>query len=44
VLDLHASGASGRLELFWPEDEMNARARVRGTLNGKVVLAEAPAP
>jgi len=44
VLDVHASQASGRLELSWPEDEVNARARARGTLNGKVVLAEAPAP
>jgi len=37
VLDVHASQASGRLELSWPEDEINARARARGTLNGKVV-------
>jgi pimeloyl-ACP methyl ester carboxylesterase len=44
VLDVQASGASGRLELSWPEDEINARAHARGTLNGKVVLAEAPAP
>jgi len=44
VLDVQGPHASGRLELSWPEDEMNARARARGTLNGKVVLAEAPAP
>ena len=44
ALDLQGPHASGRLELSWPEGEINARARARGTLNGKVVLAEAPAP
>jgi pimeloyl-ACP methyl ester carboxylesterase len=44
MLDVHAPQASGRLELSWPEGETNARAHIRGTLNGKVTLAEAPAP
>jgi pimeloyl-ACP methyl ester carboxylesterase len=35
---------SGRLELSWPEGASDARASVRGTLAGKVIVAEAPAP
>jgi len=44
VLEVQGPHASGRLELSWPENEIDARARARGTLNDKVILAEAPAP
>ena len=37
-------GARGRLDLQWPEGVSGARATVRGTLDGRAVLAEAPAP
>ena len=37
-------GARGRLDLQWAEGVSAARAAVRGTLDGNVVLAEAPSP
>jgi pimeloyl-ACP methyl ester carboxylesterase len=43
-LHVEAPGASGSLELSWPEGVGDARAQARGTLEGKAVAAEAPAP
>ena len=43
-LEVHSPEGSGRLELSWPEEASDARASVRGTLGGKVIVAEAPAP
>jgi len=36
--------ARGRLELQWPEDVPRGRASASGTLGGRAVAAEAPAP
>jgi len=38
------AAAAGRLEAEWPEGVSDARATVRGSLAGKVVIAAAPAP
>ena len=35
---------SGHLELTWPEEVSEARATAHGTLGGKAIAAEAPAP
>jgi pimeloyl-ACP methyl ester carboxylesterase len=43
-LALQAPQGAGTLELTWPEGVSGARAKVRGTLGGNVVVAEAPAP
>ena len=43
-LHVEAPGASGSLELSWPEGVSDARAHARGTLEGKAIVAEAPAP
>ncbi len=49
--DVHANvtlegppGASGTLELEWPEGVAGARATARGTLGTQAVAAQAPAP
>jgi hypothetical protein len=44
ALELRSPGGSGTLELEWPEGVSAARARARGTLGGRVVAAEGPAP
>jgi hypothetical protein len=43
-LKLQAPRASGTLDLEWPTGGGAARARARGTLNGRAVAAEAVAP
>ncbi len=43
-LEVHSPQGSGRLELSWPEGASEARASVRGTLGGKPIAAQAPAP
>ncbi len=43
-LEVHATGESGHLEIYWQEGAPVARASVRGTLDGRRVAAEAPAP
>ncbi|HET9329539.1 MAG TPA: alpha/beta hydrolase [Steroidobacteraceae bacterium] len=43
-LVLGGSAAPGTLEVNWPEGLAASRATVRGTLRGKAVVAEAPAP
>jgi hypothetical protein len=43
-LALQAPQGSGALELSWPEGVSGARAVVRGSLGGNLVVAEAPAP
>ena len=43
-LHVEAPGASGSLELSWPEGVGDARAQARGTLEGKAIVAEALAP
>jgi len=43
-LDLETPLGTGTLELSWPEGVSGARATARGTLSGKPVAAEAPAP
>ena len=43
-LVLGGSAAPGTLEVNWPEGRAASRATVRGTLRGKAVVAEAPAP
>ena len=45
--DLRLEGppdAMGSVHLEWPQDVSDARARARGALGGRSVLAEAPAP
>jgi len=43
-LEVRSPELSGRLELSWPEGAGDARARIRGTLGGKLIAAEAPPP
>jgi pimeloyl-ACP methyl ester carboxylesterase len=43
-LDLNTPQGPGTVELTWPEGVDGARATARGTLGGKPVVAEAPAP
>ena len=43
-LDLQTPQGAAALELTWPEGVDGARATARGTLGGRPVLAEAPAP
>ncbi|MDE2138495.1 MAG: hypothetical protein KGJ68_13770, partial [Gammaproteobacteria bacterium] len=43
-LRLTGPAAAGSLTLDWHEGVADARAAVRGTLNGRVVAADAPAP
>jgi pimeloyl-ACP methyl ester carboxylesterase len=43
-LTLNAPQADGMLELSWPEGVRDARATVRGSLGGRSVVAEVPAP
>jgi pimeloyl-ACP methyl ester carboxylesterase len=43
-LALQAPQGAGTLELSWPVGVSGARAMVRGSLGGNVVVAEAPAP
>jgi pimeloyl-ACP methyl ester carboxylesterase len=43
-LEVHSPEASGRLEIIWPEGASDGRASVHGTLGGKAIVAEAPAP
>lgn len=43
-LVLGGAGSQEILEVSWPEGVPAARATVRGTLGGKAVVAEAPAP
>jgi pimeloyl-ACP methyl ester carboxylesterase len=43
-LELRSSAGGGTLEIEWPEGVSAARATARGTLSGKPVMAEAPAP
>jgi pimeloyl-ACP methyl ester carboxylesterase len=43
-LELEIPSGNGTLELEWPEGVSGARASARGTLNGRAVVAEAPAP
>jgi pimeloyl-ACP methyl ester carboxylesterase len=43
-LALQAPQGAGALELSWPEGVSGARAVVRGSLGGNLVVAEAPAP
>jgi pimeloyl-ACP methyl ester carboxylesterase len=44
LLSLEGPAARGTLELEWPEGVADARAEVRGRLEGRTVVAEAPAP
>jgi len=43
-LEVRSPEASGQLELTWPEGSSDARASVRGTLAGRTIMAQAPAP
>jgi pimeloyl-ACP methyl ester carboxylesterase len=43
-LEVRSPVSSGRLELSWPQGVSDARASAHGTLGGRVVAAEAPAP
>jgi len=44
ALKLRSPVGSGTLELEWPEGVSGARAAARGSIGGRVVAAEAPAP
>lgn len=44
TLDVTATAVRGRLQVTWPEGVDAAIARITGTLAGKTVLAEMPAP
>lgn len=43
-LRLQTSGGGGTLEIAWPEGASAARATVHGNLDGRAVIAQAPAP
>jgi pimeloyl-ACP methyl ester carboxylesterase len=43
-LEVTSPRLNGRLELSWPEGVSDARTTARGTLGGRVVAAQAPAP
>ena len=43
-LEVRTGDSRGHLELTWPEGISEARAAVHGTLGGKAIAAEAPAP
>jgi pimeloyl-ACP methyl ester carboxylesterase len=43
-LELRAPELSGRLELSWPQGVSDARASATGTVGGRAIAAEAPAP
>jgi len=43
-LEVRSPVSSGRLELSWPQGVSDARASAHGTVGGRVVAAEAPAP
>jgi hypothetical protein len=43
-LKVQTPDAGGELELTWPGGLSGSRVSVRGTLAGKVIAAEAPAP
>ena len=43
-LQVHGPQGSGALELAWPQGGSAARASARGTIGGRVVDADAPAP
>ena len=43
-LEVRSGVLTGRLELSWPQGLSDARASANGTLGGRLVAAEAPAP
>ena len=43
-LEVRTGDSSGHLELTWPEGVSEAHAAAHGTLGGKAIAAEAPAP
>jgi pimeloyl-ACP methyl ester carboxylesterase len=43
-LKLQTPGGGGTLEVAWPQGVSAARATVHGTLDGRLVVADAPAP
>ena len=43
-LDLETPQGAGTLELSWPEGLSDARASARGSIGGRAVVAEGPAP
>jgi hypothetical protein len=43
-LELQSPSGTGTLELKWREGVSEARASARGTLSGRALVAEAPAP